>query len=294
MAYKYSFADNEIYGASDINAITKRLVTSGVEDSFADGVAYNASRFNDAGKLLYTSGAVPESCLSLKVEDVGESRILINPGKAFFDDGAVIEIEAGGETLSYVSGSTNYVYLKNDLINTNRCYPCCTAYEPEGDYVLLAEVDANGAITDKRTYARGKLPGYQSFAGDNILHLQESIAITGSGTCLSGSATFDIGNNNFEYILSLPTVGSNDCLGIYDISAKSYIGFAHYTDDRVVHTNSSLYTYCDRVSGYSVRREISLSLENGILTVDLVVMYTESAYSFSEGTHYFPINLILF
>lgn len=294
MSYKYSFADNEIYGASDINAITKRLVTSGVEDSFTDGVAYNASRFNDAGKLLYTSGAVPESYLSLKVEDAGNGKILINPGKAFFDDGAVIEIEAGGETLSYVSGSKNYVYLKNDLVNTNKCYPYCGTQAPEGDYVMLAEIDNNGAITDKRTYAKGKLPGYQSFAGDNVLHLQGNVAITGSGTVISGSATFDIGNNNFEHILSLPTVGSNDCLGIYNISAKSYVGFAHFSDSRVIHINGELYTYCDTNGSYIIYRTISLSLENGILTVNLKAWNDVDAEDFSPGTHYFPINLILF
>ncbi|MBO5734120.1 MAG: hypothetical protein J6R66_04450, partial [Clostridia bacterium] len=125
MSYKFSFADNATYSAVDVNAITKRLVTSGIEDNFTDGVAYNVSKFNEAGKLLYTSGAVPESCLSLKVEDAGNGKILVNPGKAFFDDGAVIEIEAGGETLSYVSGFKNYVYLKNDLADKNKCYPYC-------------------------------------------------------------------------------------------------------------------------------------------------------------------------
>ncbi|MBQ3181751.1 MAG: hypothetical protein IJB50_03230, partial [Clostridia bacterium] len=140
MSYKFTFADNEVYTATDVNNITKRLVTAGVEDSFSDGVAYNVSKFNEAtGKLLYTSGTVPESCNSLKVEKSSDSEILINPGCAFFKDGAVIEIEAGGETLPYVSGSKNYVYLQNDLTNTNKCYPACSVDLPTGDYVMLAE-----------------------------------------------------------------------------------------------------------------------------------------------------------
>ena len=115
MSYKFSFADNMVYSASDINEITKRLVTSGIEDSFTDGVAYNVSRFNEAGKLLYTSGVVPENCFTLKVIKASDTEVLINPGLAFFNDGATIEIEAGGEILPFVSGSKNYVYLKNDL-----------------------------------------------------------------------------------------------------------------------------------------------------------------------------------
>ena len=164
MSYKFSFADNAIYSATDVNNITKRLVTSGISDSFVDGTAYNVSQFNEAGKLLYTSGTVPESCLSLKVVKYSDTEILINPGVAFFDDGSVIEIEDGGEIMAYVAGAVNYVYLKNDLLASNVAYPYCGTKEPEGDCVLLAEINIYGTITDKRTYAHGKLPGYQSVA----------------------------------------------------------------------------------------------------------------------------------
>ena len=46
MSYKYSFSDNAEYGASDVNGLVSRLVSSGVADVFADGVAYNASALN--------------------------------------------------------------------------------------------------------------------------------------------------------------------------------------------------------------------------------------------------------
>ncbi len=302
MSYKYSFADNEVYSAADVNNITKRLVTSGIEDSFTDGVAYNVSKFNEAGKLLYTSGAVPESCLSLKVEDAGEGKILINPGKAFFDDGAVIEIEAGGETLSYVSGSKNYVYLKNDLINTNRCYPCCTASEPEGDYVLLAEIDASGNITDKRTYAKGKLPGYQSIA-ERVLVIDETVSkvAEASEKYLRGSVTFDIGNNNYEYILVYSPfidIDNMNCIGIYDIINKTYLSFYG--------TNISSQTGLPYGAAYSANNvtshadvdhddytELTFSVEDGKLTVN----YLEYDYQnrFKAGwTYYTRIKLFLF
>lgn len=301
MSYKYSFADNKAYGAEDLNAITKRLVTSGVEDSFTDGVAYNVSKFNEAGKLLYTSGVVPESNLTLKVIAAEDGKILINPGRAFFDDGAVIEIEEGGETLSYVSGSKNYVYLKNDLINTNRCYPCCTVSEPDGYYVLLAEIDAAGTITDKRTYARGKLPGYQSVAG-NAMRLQESIGVTNTGSgYYSGSRTFDIGDNTFEYILTYVKRANGGvstqtlpCLGIYDIKESSYLSFycnninnssgELYNASVCVH---SLYI-CDYPNSNYSTAYITFSMDNGKLTVEL------NAYSKYDTPVGFDIDLILF
>lgn len=300
MSYKFSFADNATYSAQDVNAITKRLVTSGIEDSFTDGVAYNVSNFNEAGKLLYTSGAVPESCLSLKVEDAGNGKILINPGKAFFDDGAVIEIEAGGETLSYVSGSKNYVYLKNDLIDTNRCYPYCGTVEPTGDYVMLAEVSESAAITDKRTYAKGKLPGYQSVAG-NVMRIREGIGVTKTDSGYCGSKTFDIGNNAFEYILTYVKYTYGDvssttlpCLGIYEIKSSTYLSFycnnfnnssgELYNSSVCVH---SLYIRDYPNSNYSTAY-ITFSIDDGKLTVNL------NASSRYGTPTYFVIDLLLF
>jgi len=280
MSYKFTFADNEVYTATDVNNITKRLVTAGVEDSFSDGVAYNVSKFNEAtGKLLYTSGTVPESCNSLKVEKSSDSEILINPGYAFFSDGAVIEIDAGGEMLSFVSGSKNYVYLKNDLINTNRCYPVCSVEEPVGDFVLLAEIDENGEITDKRTYAKGKLPGYQSFAG-NVLRIQDTIQVTEN----SNSKTFDIGNNNFEYILVYVERDAQTlpCLGIYDIKNKTYLGF-YCTSEELYGggfykggnpSEDSLYTRY--YNGNST--QVAFSLDESKLTVTVVVPTEQKGY----------------
>ena len=299
MSYKFSFADNEVYSSTDINEITKRLVTSGIEDSFTDGVAYNVSKFNDAGSQLYTAGVVPEDCLTLKVSKAEDGKILINPGLAFFNDGAVIEIEAGGETLSYILGAKNYVYLKNDLKDKNICYPCCTTDTPEGDYVLLAEIDEQGKISDKRNYARGKLPGYQSNA-NSVLYLNEKITATlNTNSSAYGSAQFDIGANNFNYIMIVNFEGDtsyNDVLSIYRISDGRIIGFCNYNDanDAKYSTEKLFSRY--RTSG--LREYVGLSFVDGILSVDLEVHKTlglsGSSLGVAGSTISVPINLILF
>lgn len=297
MAYKYSFADNEAYGASDINAITKRLVTSGIEDSFTDGVAYNVSNLNEMGKVIYTQGVVPETCLTLKVIAASEGKILINPGIAFFDDGSVIEIEDGGVEMPYVMGEVNYVYLKNDLLNMNVSYPYCGTEAPDGDYVMLAEISESGAITDKRTYAKGKLPGYQSLAGNTIL-LNDGICLENTTPykqySLSGSATFDIGKNSFEYILTYVKSGSqtHPCLGIYDIVNRSYQGFHCVNSSYSASCSTdSLYIY-DHNRNARTYTYITFSLDNGKLTVTLTT-YDERGFDSGESVlRYF--NLILF
>lgn len=275
MSYKFSFADNEVYSATDVNNITKRLVTSGIADGFSDGVAYNASKFNETGKLLYTSGVVSEDCNTLKVTKASDTEILINPGTAFFDDGAVIEIEEGGECLTFVFGSKNYVYLKNMLLDENRCYPCVSVNEPTGDYVLLAEIDENGKITDKRTYAMGKLPGYQS-VGKDVLFFNETIeVILERSSYGSAQAEFNIGNNAYQYILFTNLDVENQKMpniSLYKISDGSVTSFYTFgnprekglrTDGKIVVYENFYYPHESYI--------ITASFKDGILKIDAEV-----------------------
>lgn len=296
MSYKFSFADNEVYSATDVNNITKRLVTSGVADSFSDGAAYNVSQFNELGKLLYTAGVVSKDCNTLKVTKANDTEILINPGTAFFNDGAVIEIEAGGEVMPFVSGSKNYVYLKNMLLDENRCYPCVSVNEPTGDFVLLAEINENGNVTDKRTYAKGKLPGYQSVAG-NVLRIQENISMRKIDSYRSeGSKIFSIGNNDYEYIVTYVKTDVKDtlpCLGIYDIVNKSYLGFAvENSADKVIgpfYDKLRIRESPNNAADPDV--DMTLSLENGELAVSLFARVTNSIGIIDNV---YTVDLILF
>ena len=235
MSYTFSFADNGVYSAADVNKITSRLVTSGIEDPFTDGVPYNLSALNEAGTLLYTDGVVPETVNTLKVTRTAEEgTIFIYPGTAFFSDGSVIEIEAGGETLAYTPGAVHYVYLKNDLINSNTSYPACTQEAPTGIYVMLAEISETGEITDKRTYARGKLPGYASCA-DCVMQITDSVTIKKGN--MSQQKTYDIGDNKYRFLV-LYQEGityldngayehSNYVLGIYSFETGKLFSFSN-------------------------------------------------------------------
>ncbi len=297
MAYKYSFADNEIYSAEDLNSITKRLVTSGITDSFEDGVAYNVSRLNEQGNLLYTSGVVPETCLTLKVVSDSEGKILINPGKAFFNDGAVIEIEAGGESLSYITGAKNYVYLKNDLQNSNICYPCCTTDAPTGDYVMLAEIDETGEISDKRTYARGKLPGYQSVTG-NVMNIKDKIQIVVGGSSEEWVKTYDLGANNFHKIISAVWAREREysTIGVYDIENDTYLSCRSVTPgsgDEEAKMSCAKFYIASSSSGNNYTYLI-FSISDGLLTIEPHFFNTViDKYENGEIVEY-DIDLILF
>lgn len=304
MSYKFSFADNTTYSAADINSITKRLVSSGIEDDFQDGVAHNVSKFNETGKLLYTSGVVPDRCMTLKVEGSENGKIIINPGVAFFNDGATIEIGEGGETLSFVEGVKNYVYLKNELADTNRCYPYCGVEEPTGDYVLLAEIYEDGTIADKRTYAKGKLM-YQGVGGQ-VLYLNEEVSIEIKGetsTSVSGHISFDIGPNNFEYVLytKFEKPGSNVSMSynrvyICQLSDGAKMGgwqrHQYGNKDYSTFSYDTFIAYEDRNRSTELRfYTIDLSKE-GILNISYA--FSSTVGYFEPGTVKIPLQLIFF
>ena len=285
MAYKFSFADNGIYGAEDLNNITKRLVTSGVADVFQDGVPYNVSDINSAGECIYTSGIVPETVSTLKVTADNEAgTVLIYPGTAFFADGAVMEIEAGGHELTFTPGAKHYVYLKNDLTLSNTCYPACTLDAPTGDFVMLAEIAEDGTVTDKRTYAMGKLPGYQSNAL-SVLKIEDRAPGT------SEIRSYDIGNNNYRFLMAVQDNNAGGAgvkvLSLYNFETGSclstFAGFSEW-EKGVRGYFYRQYPFYIRYDSNCTVGASDISMENGILTMTL---------SATPG-YYLPFTLYLF
>lgn len=135
MAYTYDFMDNVTYGTDDVNKMRSTLMTKGV---------------------------IPESATSCKVIANGSGRIKIQPGEAVFANGVRIEITSE-ETLSYTSGSTNYVYFEYSS-TLNKCEPKVSTSSPASDRIKLATISSTGAITDTREVSNLKVPmGVNSF-----------------------------------------------------------------------------------------------------------------------------------
>ena len=300
MAYKFSFADNGIYGAEDLNNITKRLVTSGVADAFQDGVPYNVSQINSAGECLYSSGVVPETVSTLKVTADNEAgTVLIYPGTAFFADGAVMEITSGGHELSFTPGVKHYVYLKNDLTLSNTCYPACTIETPTGDFVPLAEIAEDGTVTDARTYAMGKLPGYQSNAL-SVLKIEDTVVLPPHYSSEANEIrTYQIGANNYRFMLAVQDKngGGAGCkvLSLYSFETGSclsvYGGFAgdpeEFSAKGHFRRQSDFYLCYESFPSLALAAK-DISMENGVLTLDLGKLSSAD----SEVTY--PFTLYLF
>ncbi len=290
MAYSFSFADNVTYAASDVNAITKRLVSGGVADPFSDGTPYNLTQFNETGMLLYSSGVVAEDVLTLKVT-VSGNEATINPGTAFFSDGATITIEAGGHKLGLVEGAVNYVYLKNDLVASNECYPTVSTEEPTGIYVMLAEV-SGGTVTDKRVYAMGKVAGYASCANYTML-IQDTVEVKNGAI---QDKVYRIGDSGYRMLVAQyseergDTGGGSAVVSTYNFADSSYLSVGYAGGDG--------WRYDDRLEVWrkndtSIYVKVTEAEAQGVKQITLAFTYNSHGSS-AEPPNSFPITLYLF
>lgn len=228
MPYKSTFHDNASYGASDVNAALAQLVTSGIADPLKDGVPYNASKLNGIIYAVSTAGVVPETDTACKcILNTDAHTVRISAGTAFFADGSRITFDMEGETLPYTPGREQYVYLLA-APEENRCYPVCSAAEPSGDYVMLAEISADGTLADRRTYAKGKLPGYQSNVGA-MMKIDDTLTlnVTPSSSKDYGPEqyTIHLGINSYSYLI----YDDQYAYAVYDIPTGKYHSFWYYS-----------------------------------------------------------------
>lgn len=96
---------------------------------------------------------------------------------------------------------------------------------PEGDFVMLAEISPEGELTDKRVYARGKLPGYASSAM-YTLKIEDTVELVDRNP---QSKTYIL-DGDYHFLLavkrgSLGDYGQrfNFCVGVYDFQKGDYI-----------------------------------------------------------------------
>ena len=271
MGYTFSFVDDAVYSAQDVNNITKRLVTSGVEDSFEDGVAYNANRLNVLNKTVATEGVVPESNATLKVVAYGEGQIKIQSGTAFMESGATFTVDDEGVILDYSTTEDSYVYIE-DNESLAQIRPVVSTELPTGySYVLLALVSYAGVITDKRTFAKGKLPGYMS---DFNTPTRTTVNISGEGTY-----TIDIGRSVFNSVMlkenyqNLSGTGY-DALGIWNVYDKKYVTSSCYY--KGVYVSNDYFYMRPFYTGTPFMLYVSLEFEGTLLKLHVTKSGTTS------------------
>ena len=146
---------NVTYGTDDINAIVRSLTGAGVS-IFPSGETFNVSDLNSITEAMVSEGV---SFDGLRVS-LSNGKIHIAPGTGFFENGAIITVDADGEDVEYKVSENVYVYAEYDK-TLNVCDFRTSEEAPseaEGVFrLMLAVIEADGTVTDKRAVAQSKV-----------------------------------------------------------------------------------------------------------------------------------------
>ncbi len=160
--FKY-FEDNKPYAVEELNQITADLVSSGV------------LRTGENGAL---------GC-----------EVVLSNGKAYVQEGVIV-FESGAKIritepvgIDIVPGTVIYVFYDS---TTGKASLAASETTPSGDYVLLAQVDADGVIADRRSSCVSK--AITAADAQNVYKEFTRDIIEGE------NVEIDIENGNFSYI----------------------------------------------------------------------------------------------
>lgn len=149
MGYKCSFMDNAAYTAQDVNEAIGRIAGDGAAFS---NTGDTLSDLNTALAGIVGSGTQLCGCEVTKTGDVYK----IGAGTCFMDDGSQITFDSDGYEFTPEEGVKNYVYVKRNAVN-NSIDVVISQTAGSGDYVPLAEIAADGSVSDTRKFATAKV-----------------------------------------------------------------------------------------------------------------------------------------
>ncbi len=204
MNFEAGFLADNTYGVKHMNRLVRSLVTKGIVDYPFPEDESDIGAFNINGFIQFLSedGVIPETCKSMLVEKTNTG-YLLNPGMAFLDNGVYIFIE---NIQSFDCEPGMKVYWMHNSLTDKVEFICAAEYPASGSYLPLAEILANGTVSNVRKSARAKLPGMVSdYNKSKKISIDESFYFDEKvGPYLNGwgyTHNFDLGGNNFKYLL---------------------------------------------------------------------------------------------
>ncbi len=272
MAITYSFVDNQTYGAEDINEITKNLVGSGVAP-FPTKESYLLSELNYLTEALVESGTSLNGCKC----SISGNVITVDTGIMYFDSGVRLTVDDEKYSLSVPINTAGYIFGYYSPAEQLAGINFATELPRTGEYVLLAELSADGKITDRRTIARSKIAslGANVTVDTQFNMLEEPIVLSKDiydrYTIIVAELT-DVDLSKFNYaFIKWEYVSTNEYYqaGIFDLKTGQFFLVLYKNDTGAIQTATMDTKYFYRVSDYPrlfVEKEdnkLILKQENG-------------------------------
>ena len=225
MSITYSFTDNVSYGTEDINAIAKDLTGAGVAP-FPTQDTYSTSDLNALTEALVSSGVSLGGCLCEKTDNV----VTVSQGIIFFENGVRMNVDSEGYVLAVTENTAGYIYAYfNASLQSGGIK--FSAELPETDYyVLLANISADGVLTDIRSFARSKIAtfGRNAVFETTLTDLETPIIESSEGNWYTvvTKKLENVDISKFNYAL-IEHVGRE---GIFDLNTGVFIAVFYPTD----------------------------------------------------------------
>ena len=184
-----NFLDNQAVTVDMLNNIAVDLGAAGFAAFGED--KFGVDELNGITQALVTEGILNtgNGCRAVKS---GES-ISIQDGIIVFESGAKKKIE---EAVTLELMNNAYIYALNNTTQNQIQLIVSQTQPTEGDYVMIAQTDADGELIDKREFAVGK---YAPKAGN--IFTEENIELSFSGNS-DFTYDLDVGWGGFNYVLT--------------------------------------------------------------------------------------------
>ncbi len=225
MGITYSFADNTVYGTEDINDITRSLVGAGVAPFVAKD-SYNVSDLNVLTSALVGSGVQLEGC-KCTVQNKGTQNMTVKvaQGIVFFEGGVRLTVDSGGYSVAVTPNTAGVIYAYYNQALQTADILFAGSLPESGEVVWLAEISAQGEISDKREFARAKVAtmGRNMSAKVNLVKTEHKVYKDSdiiSGYKRYAVAVVDADISKFNFAIADDNVNMNRC--VFDLKKNEF------------------------------------------------------------------------
>ena len=238
MSITYSFRDNVSYGTDDINGIVACLVGAGIAP-FVSKSSYSTSDFNALTAAVVGSGTSLGGCKCTK----SGSTVRVAQGIIYFENGVTMQVDANGYTVTPAADTAGYIYAYFNTSLQTADILFGTSLPATGHCVKLAQLSADGTLTDCRTFARSKAATFGKNATATRTFTAQTPVLTGGKYVYAKISDVDLSKFSYAIVLKWHNNkdGSYDTAGgVFDLSNNEFVfSFDGDSNDAAVETGGN-------------------------------------------------------
>ena len=221
MSITYSFRDNVSYGTEDINGIVACLVGAGIAP-FVSKTSYSTSDFNALTAAVVGSGTSLGGCKCTK----SGSAVKVAQGIIYFENGVTMQVDASGYTVTPAADTAGYIYAYFNTSLQTADILFGTSLPATGHCVKLAQLSADGTLTDCRTFARSKAATFGKNTTATRKFTAQTPVLTGGKYVYAKISDVDL--SKFSYAIVLKWHDNKDGTydtagGVFDLSKNEFV-----------------------------------------------------------------------